>query len=207
MANILLVEEDKQTILNEKRALRGHTVRSTETLEEGRGLLSKNIFDAVVCGVHFQTGSCYDLLKFVKSDPIHSSTVFVLVSFTSTLGTQESTETTAKLLGVDKFLALTTFDEGFFRHEIESLLELPDELTEAQINMAIKRERAHLAVARGRYSEGEDILRELLLEMARRRRSYDPIELATVQHELSMALELQGKHREADKIRATIVDF
>jgi len=207
MANILLVEADKQTILDEKKALRGHTVRSTDTLVEGRRLLSKNIFDAVICGVHFQDGSCYDLLQFVKSDPIHCGTVFVLVSVASSFKTQESTETTAKLLGVDKFLSLSSFEEDDFREEIESLLELPDELSEAQIDLAIKRERAHLAVARGKYSEGEDILRDLLSVMNQRRRSYEPIEVATVQHELSMALELQGKHAEAGRIRSKIVNL
>lgn len=127
MANILIVQEAEQTIGDIKLALApaGHQILTAKSVENAVTLLRSASFDLVVCSVYLNHGTVFDLLKFVRNDPIHSSAPFVCFCGPPTeLGksVDNTVRLIAKLLGADKYLAQAEFVAEQFRADIELLL-------------------------------------------------------------------------------------
>lgn len=79
-----------------------HTVRSAEAAINDRTGL-------VVCGVHFDSGAMFDLLKTIKADPSRCNIPFFLVLRENTHHADsviKGIRDAARLLGVDSFIDL-----------------------------------------------------------------------------------------------------
>jgi CheY-like chemotaxis protein len=127
MANILVVQDVEENIVDIKLSLEpgGHQLLIAHTVESAMTLLKATSFDLLICGVHLQNSTVFDLLKFVKNDPERRSMPYVFFC-TSTKDiakyVSETVRSTAMLLGADKYITQEVFDARLFRAEIESLI-------------------------------------------------------------------------------------
>lgn len=127
MSNLLIVEDRKRSIDDIRTALAAgpHQLLVAKSAENAITLLNAASFDLVICGVHLNNGTVFDLLKFVKSDPARRSVPFVCFCERDSdlaKSVDDTVRTTAMLLGADKYVTQEAFDAEHFRADIEVLL-------------------------------------------------------------------------------------
>lgn len=127
MANILVVQDEEQNSVDIKSSLDPdrHQILIAKSVDGAKTLLTAASFDLLICGAHLNSGTVFDLLKFVKSDPDRRTISFVCLCTRPTSMAKSIDETvraTAMLLGADKYITQEVFDAEQFRTEIESLL-------------------------------------------------------------------------------------
>lgn len=127
MANILVVQDVEENIVDIKKSLEpgGHQLLIAHEVDGAQALLKAATFDLIICGVHLQNSTVFDLLKFVKGDPERRSIPFVFFCCSPheiAKYVSKTVRSTAILLGADKYITHEVFDAELFREEIESLL-------------------------------------------------------------------------------------
>lgn len=124
----MVVEEGKRTIDDVKTALDtgGHQLLIAKSVEGAITLLNAASFDLVICGVHLDNGTVFDLLKFVKSDPGQRPVPFACFCDRDSdlaKSVDDTARMTAMLLGADKYVTKEAFNAEQFRVEIEVLVK------------------------------------------------------------------------------------
>lgn len=127
MANILVVQDVEANIADIKLSLEpaGHQLLIARSVDGAVTLLNAASFDLLICGVHLQKSSVFELLKFVKDDPKRRSMPFIFFCCSPQDIAKYVSETVRKiamLLGADKYITYETFDAKQFLTEIELLL-------------------------------------------------------------------------------------
>lgn len=101
------------------------------SVAEARPLLSRNI-DMVMCGIHFDEGRMFDLLRYAKADPDIKSIPFLCINSTDGLSPAivQSVEIASKALGADGFVELYEWRNKLGdKQAFEKLRALIDSLT------------------------------------------------------------------------------
>lgn len=86
-------------------------VDACHTLRDATSRLSPDT-GIIVCGVHFDQGAMFDLLRVVKADPATSSIPFLLIVRRNTSHSEamiDGIRSAAKILGVSAFIDLSTY--------------------------------------------------------------------------------------------------
>lgn len=130
MANILVVQDVEVNISDIQQSLEpaGHQILVARSVDAAKILLNAATFDLLICGVHLEHGTVFDLLKFVKSEQKMQSLPVVFFCCSPkeiAKHVSESVRKTALLLGAEKYITQEEFDSEQFRIEIESLLPVP----------------------------------------------------------------------------------
>jgi CheY-like chemotaxis protein len=103
----------------------GHQLLVVNNYRRAMAILSDRKFDLIISDVHLQSGSVFDFLHWVKSNPMIGETHFVLFSSHPTERARliaESIQMAAHLLGASSYIVMESFDPLLFRQEIELLL-------------------------------------------------------------------------------------
>jgi CheY-like chemotaxis protein len=129
MGNILVVENEAQNIVAIKTFLEsgGHQILFAKSADGAKILMQAASFDLLICSAHLNSGTVFDLLKFVKSDPDRRATLFVCLCVSPTdlaKSVDGIMQATALLLGADKYIMQDVFDAEQFRTQLESLLPM-----------------------------------------------------------------------------------
>ncbi len=86
--------------------------------------------DMIISDIHLQNGgNVFDFLRWVKKNPSTSNTPFIILSVEPTRTAkylEDGLRTSARLLGVTKYISMETFDSVDFCKQINLLLGLPD---------------------------------------------------------------------------------
>jgi CheY-like chemotaxis protein len=127
MARILVVQDVPANIVDLKMSLepRGHELFVAESIESAKTLLRASLFDMVICGVHLENGTVFDLLKYVKENPDRRMMPFIFFCCSPkeiARYVSDTVRSTAFLLGADKYITQETFDAPGLCREIESML-------------------------------------------------------------------------------------
>lgn len=105
----VLVAAAPESAQKVREALEGHFIlKVTSSLQEARTLLNEGP-DLVLCGLHFDEGKMFDLLRYAKADPKTKSIPFLCVKSTEGVLSPtifEGIEIASKALGADGFVEL-----------------------------------------------------------------------------------------------------
>lgn len=112
----LLVAAAPESILAVSRALESHfTLIGAGSVAEAQSRVVQGI-DLILCGLHFDEGRMFDLLRYVKANPATKSIPFLCIkSGDGTLSPAllESVEIASKALGADGFVVLHDWKKDF----------------------------------------------------------------------------------------------
>jgi CheY-like chemotaxis protein len=133
LALLELDENSVQVVKCLKRS--GHTVIACETFTAAINILQRpHKSDLIISDVHLENGgNVFDFLRWLKEHPTAVTVPLVLFSFNPTLlakHLEDGIRTSARLLGVAKYIRMDSFDSDEFRKQIDSLLPAVDKATE-----------------------------------------------------------------------------
>lgn len=214
MSVILMVQEIEANVEEIEIALAplGHELLLAWSVPEAILLVAEHQIDMVICAVHLETGSVFDLLKHIKSSTILRPIKFVFFCQDPdeiALFVNNSVKATAMILGADKYMVAIHLDPEELRTEIESLLESTDHTPydDKQLLCFELKRRAKQATDAKRFGEAERLLRSILSLMKGSGDSYPSSDIAEVNYELANLLSAAGKPEEARQASAEIEDF
>jgi response regulator RpfG family c-di-GMP phosphodiesterase len=124
----IMVLDTKENIglLTEACLRDGHQVVPVLTISEGMHFLdTKDHIDIVISRVHIETESVFDFLKEVKSRDHHKNVRFMMICSNPSefaKAVDETVRTAAEIMGVDKYLTMSTYDVGRLMKEIEAII-------------------------------------------------------------------------------------
>jgi len=112
----------------------GHTVILCKTYTNAIGVLKKKHVDMIISDIHLQNGgNVFDFLRWVKQNPATCDIPFVMLSVEPSPTAkyiEDGLRTSARLLGVTKYILMEQFDSNEFCKEINLLLEAHGASTE-----------------------------------------------------------------------------
>ncbi|MBU6455102.1 MAG: response regulator [Cyanobacteria bacterium REEB67] len=119
-------ENTKQVLESLKQS--GHAILSCHNFAGAIEILEGPLtIDLIISDVHLENGgNVFDFLRWVRDYPKSATASFVLLSINPTRLAkylEDGTRMTAKLLGVDRYISMETFDACDFRQQIDKLLD------------------------------------------------------------------------------------
>lgn len=130
-ARILALLELNENALQVEKCLKrsGHDVVAVPTFKRAIAMLHQHYkIDLIISDVHLENGgSVFDFIRWLKNNPPADSAPLVLFSFNPTPRAkylEDGVRTSARFLGVSKYITMETFDADEFRKQIDSLLPL-----------------------------------------------------------------------------------
>ena len=135
-ALILTLHEDVKHSdrVSDSLAKSGHNVILSTSFEDAITILKKKHVDMIISDIHLQNGgNVFDFLRWVKKNPDTCDIPFVMLSVEPSRTAkyvEDGLRTTARLLGVTKYILMETFDANEFCKQINLLLEPVDDAIE-----------------------------------------------------------------------------
>jgi len=128
----LLEADDNSHQVVESLQRSGHKVMPCKRFIDAVSILEKGRFDLVISDVHLENGgSVFDFIIWVRRNASTRETPFAMFSYhPSAMGkyVEDGVRTTARLLGVAKYISMDEFDSDDFRRQIDALLPKSDEV-------------------------------------------------------------------------------
>jgi len=113
----------------------GHTVIECKNFTDAITVLTKKHVDMIISDIHLQNGgNVFDFVRWVKKNPGTMDIPFVMLSVEPSRTAkyvEDGLRTTARLLGVRKYILMEKFDSEEFREHIDLLLAECDEESSA----------------------------------------------------------------------------
>jgi response regulator RpfG family c-di-GMP phosphodiesterase len=123
---MVLDTKENISLLTEACLRDGHEVVPVLTIGEGMHFLNtKDHIDIVISRVHIENESVFDFLKEVKSRDQHKDVRFMMICSNPSefaKAVDETVRTAAEIMGVDKYLTMSTHDIGRLMKEIEAII-------------------------------------------------------------------------------------
>jgi CheY-like chemotaxis protein len=118
----------------------GHAVVAAHGIDEAFAFLDgTDHADVIVCAAYLEDESMFEFLRRLKADQHHQATKFMALALETSPTASKfkaSTEKASRLLGVDTFVSMETFDPVQLIAEIEKLLPPVPNVVLAQVNGA-----------------------------------------------------------------------
>ena len=106
----------------------GHTVVAAHTIAEAYAFLNgKDHADVIVCAAYLEDESMFEFLRWVRNDPVHEKTMFMIIALEpgpTAKKLNESVENAGITLGANAFITMPTFDSVLLISEIKKLLPI-----------------------------------------------------------------------------------
>ena len=113
----------------------GHTVILSKNFPHAISVLKEKHVDMIISDIHLQNGgNVFDFLRWVRKNPSTQETPFVMLSSAPSKTAkfiEDGLRTSARLLGVTKYITMENFDSDGFCKQIDLLLEPSDEAIES----------------------------------------------------------------------------
>ncbi len=123
---MVLDTKENISLLTEACLRDGHQVVPVLTIGEGMHFLNtKDHIDIVISRVHIENESVFDFLKEVKSRDQHKDVRFMMICSDPSefaKAVDGTIRTAAEIMGVDKYLTMTTHDVERLMKEIEAII-------------------------------------------------------------------------------------
>jgi CheY-like chemotaxis protein len=135
-ALILALHEDEGHSFKvaDSLAKSGHTVILSKNFTRAINVLKVKHVDMIISDIHLQNGgSVFDFLRWVRKNPSTKTTPFVMLSSEPSETAkyiEDGLRTSARLLGVTKYITMEKFDSDSFCKQIDLLLSPGDEVIE-----------------------------------------------------------------------------
>lgn len=200
MAVILIMQEIVKNVIDIELSLAPsqHELILSWNVNDALAVLRQRNIDMVICAVHLQSGCVFDLLRFVKVDPVRRQTKFVF--FCQDPGeiarfVNSSVKATAMILGADKYIVTTKFDADRFRAEIDSLFSAGGPENTEMLCWQLQ-EIARQALEECRFSAAERLLKKALALMEGDSFTYDPAQIAQLHTDLSSIYKAEASFQD-----------
>lgn len=133
-ALILTLHEDDEHSYQVANCLTksGHTVILSKNFSHAISILKVRHVDMIISDIHLQNGgNVFDFLRWAKKNPSTSDTLFVMLSSEPSQSAkyiEDGLRTSARLLGVAKYITMEKFDSDDFCKQIDLLLSAEEEI-------------------------------------------------------------------------------
>jgi hypothetical protein len=126
LKKLLIAVRENDVQLTESFLAGDYQLVYSHTLEAAKAALQDGI-DVVVCGVHFDSGSVFNLLQYVRSSPVHGKLPFFVMldisrRYSYSPAIIHGLKTAARALGATGFTDLGALVEKFGREEAVEIL-------------------------------------------------------------------------------------
>jgi len=133
LALLELDENSRRVVESLERS--GHVVEVAETFTKAMFILqTPHQIDLIISDVHLENGgNVFDFLRWMKKNPATHEALFVMFSCEPTATAkylEDGIRTSARMLGVAKYITMESFDADEFRKQIDSLLPIGEQAAE-----------------------------------------------------------------------------